>query len=262
VKQSGTCYPDLTGGASRAAGPREFSTLTPAAIRIGLHTSPIFCLSCRRPRHSADSLCSRIGARQCRVLAAARHARQQRQPHYNSQQDRRLGTGAPRPRGAYRRAYRQSAGLRRLCARGRLVRDRAIEDMVESASSCQGAAPKGRQHRVVTIRGAEASPNEAARLWASLYPDLSRPRRRRLVAAVPDPDISTNPLDTQGAAHPAGPRPVSRTVARMHDDPLSTRPCGGRVPRGRRIDRKLKNFAALETIIRTQATKPIVCLSP
>jgi acyl-CoA synthetase (NDP forming) len=142
-----------------------------------------------------------------------------------------------------------------------IVRAECIEDLVESCIFLSKARrPAGRRIAVVTNSGAVKSlSSEAGESLGVAFADLSATTRERIVAALPDVEVS-NPLDTKRTLSTEH---YMATVAAVHDDPsVDMVLIAEELPRAAGIERKLKNFSALDTYIETTATKPIVCFSP
>jgi acyl-CoA synthetase (NDP forming) len=142
-----------------------------------------------------------------------------------------------------------------------IVRTETIEDLVESCIFLsKSRRPKGRRIGLITNSGALKSlASEAGESLEVAFGELSASTGERIASAIPDVEIS-NPLDTK--------RTLSTdqyiaTIAAVHDDPsVDMVLVAEELPRAAGIDRKLKNFSALDAYIATTATKPIVCFSP
>ncbi len=142
-----------------------------------------------------------------------------------------------------------------------IVRAEMIEDLVESCIFLSKTRrPTGRRIWPITNSGAVKSlATEAGEALGIAFPDLSTSTNEKLVSAIHDIEVS-NPLDTK--------RTLSTdqyiaTVAAVHDDPaVDMVLIAEELPRAAGIDRKLKNFGALNEYIETKASKPIICFSP
>jgi acetate---CoA ligase (ADP-forming) len=142
-----------------------------------------------------------------------------------------------------------------------IVRAETIEDLVESCIFLSRAPrPRGRKIGLITNSGAlKALATEAGEALNVSFADLSRTTSGAITAAVPDLDVS-NPLDTKRTLST---RQYIATVEAVHDDPaVDMVLIAEELPRATGIDRKVKNFRALDTYIATKASKPIVCFSP
>jgi acetyltransferase len=142
-----------------------------------------------------------------------------------------------------------------------IVRAETIEDLVESCIFLAKAPrPKGRGIGLVTISGAlKTLATEAGEALGVGFADLAPATGDKLRAALPDVDVS-NPLDTKRTL------PTDQymaVIAAVHDDPaVDIVLVAEELPAAAGIDRKLKNFTALDDYVRTEATKPLICFSP
>lgn len=142
-----------------------------------------------------------------------------------------------------------------------IVRAETIEDLVESCVFLsKSRRPKGRRIGLITNSGALKSlASEAAEALAVDFPDLSVATGEKIAAAIPDTTIS-NPFDTKRTLST---EQYIATIAAVHDDQsIDMVLVAEELPRAAGIERKLKNFSALDAYIGTAATKPIVCFSP
>lgn len=142
-----------------------------------------------------------------------------------------------------------------------IVRAETIEDLVESCVFLsKSRRPKGRRIGLITNSGALKSlASEAGEALDVDFADLSAATGEKIAAALPDITIS-NPLDTKRTLST---EQYIATIAAVHDDPsVDMVLVAEELPRAAGIDRKLKNFSALDAYIATGATKPIVCFSP
>lgn len=142
-----------------------------------------------------------------------------------------------------------------------IIRAQTIEDLVESAVFLSKIRrPKGRRIAVITNSGALKSlASEAGEALNVTFGDLSSSTGEKITAAIPDIEVS-NPLDTKRTLST---EQYIATIAAIHDDPsIDVVLVAEELPRAAGIDRKLKNFSALDAYIASTATKPIVCFSP
>jgi acyl-CoA synthetase (NDP forming) len=142
-----------------------------------------------------------------------------------------------------------------------IVRAETIEDLVESCIFLSRARrPKGRGIGLISNSGALKSlATEAGDALGIGFPELSKSTGEKLRAAMSDIEVS-NPLDTKRTLSP---EQYLATIAAVHDDPaVDMVLIAEELPRAAGIDRKLKNFSALDAYISKTATKPIVCFSP
>jgi acyl-CoA synthetase (NDP forming) len=142
-----------------------------------------------------------------------------------------------------------------------IVRAETIEDLVESCIFLSRAPrPRGRKIGLITNSGAlKALATETGEALNVSFAELSRTTGGAITAAVPDLDVS-NPLDTKRTLST---EQYIATVEAVHDDPaVDMVLIAEELPRAAGIDRKVKNFWALDAYIATRASKPIVCFSP
>jgi acetyltransferase len=142
-----------------------------------------------------------------------------------------------------------------------IVRAETIEDLVESCIFLsKSRRPQGRRIGLITNSGALRSlASEAGESLGVTLSDLSPSTGERIASVIPDITLS-NPLDTKRTLTA---EQYVATVAAVHDDPsVDMVLLAEELPRAAGIDRKLKNFSALDDFIATTASKPIVCFSP
>jgi len=142
-----------------------------------------------------------------------------------------------------------------------IVRAETIEDLVESCIFLsKSRRPAGRRIGLITNSGAVKSlSSEAGESLGVTFSDLSPSTGEKITSVIPDITLS-NPLDTKRTLTA---EQYVATVAAVHDDPsVDMVLLAEELPRAAGIDRKLKNFSALDDFIATSASKPIVCFSP
>ncbi|MGE5538213.1 MAG: acetate--CoA ligase family protein [Gemmatimonas sp.] len=142
-----------------------------------------------------------------------------------------------------------------------VVRAETIEDLVESCIFLAKARrPKGRRIAVITNSGAVKSlSSEAGEALEVSFAEFAPATRERIATALSDVEVS-NPLDTKRTLTT---EQYLATVTAVHDDPsVDMVLIAEELPRAAGIERKLKNFTALDDYIATTASKPIVCFSP
>lgn len=142
-----------------------------------------------------------------------------------------------------------------------IVRAKTIEDLVESAIFLSKARrPQGSRIALITNSGALKSlASEAGEALGVAFSELSAPTGAKIAAALPDVELS-NPLDTKRTLSS---EQYVATIAAVHDDPsVDMVLIAEELPRAAGIDRKLKNFSALDSYIASTAVKPIACFSP
>jgi acyl-CoA synthetase (NDP forming) len=142
-----------------------------------------------------------------------------------------------------------------------IVRAETIEDLVESCIFLSRAPrPRGRSIGLITNSGAlKALATEVGEALNVSFAELSPTARGTITAAVSDIEVS-NPLDTKRTLST---EQYLTTVEAIHDDPaVDMVLIAEDLPRAAGIDRKVRNFQALDAYIATKASKPIVCFSP
>ena len=142
-----------------------------------------------------------------------------------------------------------------------MIRAENIEDLVDSAIVlAKHPRPRGNRVGVVTNSGAIKSlSTETAEALSIALPELSAEAGAAIRRASPDVEPS-NPLDTKRTLTA---EQYVATIAAVHDDPsVDAVLVAAAVPRAAGLDRKLKNFYALDDYIAKHATKPVVCFSP
>lgn len=142
-----------------------------------------------------------------------------------------------------------------------IVRAETIEDLVESCIFlAKSRRPAGRRIGLITNSGALKSlASEAGESLGVAFPELSAPAGEKIARLIPDIELS-NPLDTKRTLSP---EQYMGIIAAVHDDPaVDMVLVAEELPRAAGLDRKLKNFSALDGYIATTATKPVVCFSP
>lgn len=142
-----------------------------------------------------------------------------------------------------------------------IVRAETIEDLVESCIFLsKSPRPKGRRIGLITNSGALKSlASEAGESLGTTFAELSPSTGERITSLVPDIEMF-NPLDTKRTLST---EQYMGIVASVHDDPsVDMVLVAEELPRAAGIDRKLKNFSALDDYIAKSASKPIVCFSP
>lgn len=142
-----------------------------------------------------------------------------------------------------------------------IVRVDNLEDLVEAAAFLAYAdRPKGRGVALMTNSGALKSmaTDAADRFGVSMTP-LSDETRARIKAALPDADVS-NPFDCKRTL---ASKEYIACVEALHDDPgVDVLLLAEEYPRRPGIERKVKNFAALDAWAATGRTKPVALFSP
>lgn len=142
-----------------------------------------------------------------------------------------------------------------------IVRAETIEDLVESCIFLSRTRrPSGRRIGLVTNSGALKSlASEAGETLGVTYGDLSAATSERIASLASDLEIS-NPLDTKRTLST---EEYIGIISAVHDDPsVDMVLVAEELPRAAGIDRKLKNFSALDSYIATSASKPVACFSP
>ena len=142
-----------------------------------------------------------------------------------------------------------------------IIRAENIEDLVDSAIVLsKHPRPKGARIGLVTNSGAIKSlSTETAESLSIVMPDLCEDSCAAIRKALPDVEPS-NPLDTKRTLTA---EQYIATIAAVHDDPgVDAVLIAEELPRAAGLDRKLKNFYALDEYVATRARKPVVCFSP
>ncbi|MBX9759591.1 MAG: acetate--CoA ligase family protein [Beijerinckiaceae bacterium] len=142
-----------------------------------------------------------------------------------------------------------------------IVRLDNLEDMVEAAAFLATMdRPRGKGVAVMTNSGALRSlaTDAADRFGVTLAP-LASQTGERILAALPDADVS-NPLDTKSTL---GSSEYIACIEALHDDPnVDVLLLAEELPRHAGIERKIRNFAALDEWAANRRKKPVAMFSP
>ncbi|HEY8578851.1 MAG TPA: acetate--CoA ligase family protein [Beijerinckiaceae bacterium] len=142
-----------------------------------------------------------------------------------------------------------------------VVRLDTLEDMIEAvAFLARAPRPKGRRIAAMTNSGALKSLlTEGAEASGAVFPALEARTHERLRAALPDAEPAT-PFDTKRTL----PTDVYMAcVQALHDDAnIDAVLLAEELPRAPGVERKLKNFQALDAWLANAPGKPVAAFSP
>ncbi|MFN3889895.1 MAG: acetate--CoA ligase family protein [Beijerinckiaceae bacterium] len=142
-----------------------------------------------------------------------------------------------------------------------IVRVDNLEDLVEAAAFLASMdRPKGRGVALMTNSGAlKSMATDAADRFGVSMAALSPETKDRIRAALPDADAS-NPFDCKRTL---ASEEYIACVEALHDDPaVDVLLLAEEYPRRAGIERKVKNFAALDRWAAEKRTKPVALFSP